>query len=189
MADCKQVSERLIVFQVVLLQHDTAVSKSADVRRLITRRLQLWEDSQFQVLLQEAECSDKSLGRLQHVSRELQQADCAQTSRIFHCVMIQGKVHAAVCWITKHEKGGLQEASDLTKVKTSDDSEVEMTVLEALCLKHPERGIFTSEACKSFDDLPLLSSWTLAGDTSRWLLNGLPGGASPGGSDSGAWQD
>ena len=95
-ADCKQVSERLIVFQVVLLQRDTAVSKSADVRRLIARRLQLWEDSQFQVLLQETERSDKSLGCLQHVSREWQQADCAHASHVFHRLMIQGKVRAAV---------------------------------------------------------------------------------------------
>ena len=154
MVDYKQVSERLFVFQVVLLQRDATVSKSADVHRLIARQLQLWEDSQFQVLLQETEHSDKSLGCLQHVSRELQQAHCAHTSRVLHCLMIQGKVCAAVCWITEREKGGLLEALDRTKVKTSDGSEVEMTVLEALRLKHPESGLSTSEACKSFDDLP-----------------------------------
>ena len=70
MADCKQVSERLVVFQVVLLQRDATVTKSADVRRLIVRRLELWENSQFQVLLQETECCYKSLGRLRTVSQQ-----------------------------------------------------------------------------------------------------------------------
>ena len=34
-ADCKHVSERLIVFQVVLLQRDAAIRKSADVCRVM----------------------------------------------------------------------------------------------------------------------------------------------------------
>ena len=38
----KEFSEHLVVFQFVVLQRDAKVTKTADIRRLISKRLELW---------------------------------------------------------------------------------------------------------------------------------------------------
>jgi len=47
-------SERLVVFCSLMLQRDHLVRKGCDIRRLLDRRMKLWRDEQFDVLLQEA---------------------------------------------------------------------------------------------------------------------------------------
>ena len=54
-------AERVLVFSSVLLQRDRAVNKGWDIRRLLERRLSLWLDNQFDVLLQEAQRCDQAL--------------------------------------------------------------------------------------------------------------------------------
>ena len=44
-------AERVIVFSSLMLQRDRMVHKACDVRRLLERRLSLWTDNQFDVLL------------------------------------------------------------------------------------------------------------------------------------------
>ena len=148
---------------------------------------ELWENCQYQVLLQETDRCDKSLGRLHPVSEERQQADRAHTSRVFHRLMIQGKTRATVRWITEREKAGLLEAKDLTKVKTSDGCEFEMTVLEALQLKHPEPGRSASHMMIHLRWPPV--ELDMCGGHIQMVARWLRGGAGPGGSDSTAWQD
>lgn len=50
---CKgnETSERLIVFLAVILQHDTIVTKTIDIRRLLRRRIDLWRQEQFDTLI------------------------------------------------------------------------------------------------------------------------------------------
>ena len=56
-------SERLIVFSSLMLQRDrnVIVKKVCDIRRLLERRLTLWGEEKFDVLLQEACRCDKAL--------------------------------------------------------------------------------------------------------------------------------
>ena len=55
-----ECSERLLVFSRFILQRDLMIKTTRDVRALIGRRLEDWENSKFNILLQEAKrCSQK----------------------------------------------------------------------------------------------------------------------------------
>ena len=55
----KENSEQLVVFQVLMLQREPRTTKGADVRRLLTKRMDLWENCAFDTLVQEAlRCSE-----------------------------------------------------------------------------------------------------------------------------------
>ena len=54
-------SECVIVFGSVMLQQDCLVCKGCDICRLLERCMKLWQDEQYDVLLQEAAHCDQSL--------------------------------------------------------------------------------------------------------------------------------
>ena len=54
-------SYRLIVFSSVLLQRNRMVRKEPDIRRVIEKQLSKWCNEDFDLLIQEAICYDKSL--------------------------------------------------------------------------------------------------------------------------------
>ena len=55
-----ECSERLLVFNRLILQRDPMIKTTRDVRAFIERRLEDWESSKFNILLQEAKrCSQK----------------------------------------------------------------------------------------------------------------------------------
>ena len=88
-------SSRVLVFSSVILQRDKMVRKGADICRLLDRRLQLWQQGQFN-LVQEASHCDQSLRRT---------PDEGSTICVFTKLMLQGKLQAAVRWATKRSKG------------------------------------------------------------------------------------
>ena len=47
------------MFGKLILQKDKNIVKSADIRRLLKRRMQMWKDDLLEVLIQEAELCDK----------------------------------------------------------------------------------------------------------------------------------
>ena len=96
----------------------------------------MWEDGLYDGLMHDAERCDRTFGHGNNARRHEQ--ECAHTERIFHRLMIEGKVRSAVRWITERERGGLLKATDVTTAKDSHGQNVEMSVLEALRLKHPE---------------------------------------------------
>ena len=188
-AEKKTVSERLIVFQVLILQRDALVKKSSDVRRLIERRLHMWEEGLYDALLHDAERCDKACGR-GNEERRRQQAK-QHTERVFHRLMIEGKVRSAVRWITERERGGLLRATDITTAANSQAQKVEMPVMEALRLKHPAPGNTESshEAFLPYPEPPPMVDLDITGAHVMHVARWLRGGAGPGGSDSSAWQD
>ena len=87
-----------IVFSSILLQHDRSISKGCDIWRLLDHHLTMWQEGQFDVLLQEAQRYDRSLCNSFR--------SCAKNSnnhlvKVFTKLMLQGKVRAAVRWITE----------------------------------------------------------------------------------------
>ena len=61
-------AERVLVFGAVISQRDRSVHKGADIRCLLDRRLTLWKDESFDVLIQEVERCDRSLHNSYHSS-------------------------------------------------------------------------------------------------------------------------
>jgi len=60
LAQAKEKSERSSIFGRLLLQWDKQIKKTADIKRLISRRMDLWEGTKFEELIQEAEKCDKN---------------------------------------------------------------------------------------------------------------------------------
>ena len=89
-------SERLIVFSSVLLQRDRFVRKGIDIRRVIERRLKLWSDEEFDQLVDEAVRCDKTL-RFPHTHT----GNDSHFVSVFTRLMLQGKIRAAVRWISE----------------------------------------------------------------------------------------
>ena len=188
-AEKKTNSERLIVYQVLILQREALVSKSADVRRLIGKRLEMWENGLYDALMHDAERCDRTFGHGNNARR--QEQECALTERIFHRLMIEGKVRSAVRWITERERGGLLKATDVTTAKDSHGQNADMSVLEALRLKHPEPadpGV-SQPAFLLNSAPPPMVDLDITGGHIKTVARWLRGGAGPGGSDSSAWQD
>ena len=52
--DQKEHSERMVVFQMLMLQKEPLIKKSADIRRLLTKRMDMWENCDFDMLMSEA---------------------------------------------------------------------------------------------------------------------------------------
>ena len=63
LAQAKEKSERCSVFGRLILQKDNKIKKTADIKRLVLRRLDLWEQTRFEELIQEAEQCEKKLGK------------------------------------------------------------------------------------------------------------------------------
>jgi len=53
-------SERVIVYCSVMLLCDRFVRKGSDIYRVLERRMTMWQNGQFDALLQEATCCDLS---------------------------------------------------------------------------------------------------------------------------------
>ena len=189
MADKKANSERLIVFQILVLQREALVSKTGDIRRLISRRLEMWENGLFDALLHDAEHCEKSFGNGLDKKRREQAFD--HTERVFHRLMIAGKIRSAVRWVTERERGGLLKPTDVTTAINEEGQKVEMTVIEALRLKHPEPadpGV-SQPAFLPYPEPPPMIDFDITGAHIMSVARWLRGGAGPGGSDSSAWQD
>ena len=103
-------SQWVIVFSSVVLQRDRSVRKGPDVRRVIGRRLDMWQDDKFNLLIQEAIRCDKSLVSKRRITE-------SYMSSVFTRLMLQGKVKSAsggcltmleiVCyrpWIVSHDQ-------------------------------------------------------------------------------------
>ena len=131
-ADLKEQSERLIVFQAVVLQKEPLMKKSADVRRLLTRRMDLWEGDEFEILMSEAIRGNKSFQRSRwRGDAAWQKREHEHSVNVFHRLMIQGKLRAAVRWLTERDSAGLLSPSKMTKVKTSSGEEIDVSALDA----------------------------------------------------------
>jgi hypothetical protein len=69
-------SERLIVFQLVMLQRSGDVKQSKDVKRRMTKRLEAWSEGKFEMLVQDAEWSLQT-----HLSTKQGNVSSARTAR------------------------------------------------------------------------------------------------------------
>ena len=47
----------------LILQKDKKIVKSSDIRRLLRRRMKMWEEGLFDQLIEEAELCDRKFGR------------------------------------------------------------------------------------------------------------------------------
>ena len=101
-------SDRLIVFSTTILQRDRMIKKTVDIRRVLERRVRMWKNEEFDLLLQEAVRCDKPLrnSRKGDIDKE-------HIVKVFTRLMLSGKVRAAVRWLSESGRGRVFQASDL----------------------------------------------------------------------------
>ena len=70
------------------------IKKAIDIRRLIERRLSMWKREKYDLLVQETERCDRAF------KNRSRNKDDDHQIRLFTRLMMQGKVRAAMIWIT-----------------------------------------------------------------------------------------
>ena len=177
-------SDRVIVFSSVILQRDRMVRKGQDVRRVLARRLSMWSNADYDLLVQEAIRCDKSL-KYKHKFDD----DESHLVSVFTKLMLQGKVRAAVRWISEHSKGNVLLPSDQTEIQGPQGDIIKVSVLEALKMKHPDSKIPPNSAILKYDTLPLFEDVEITGGHIQYVASKIQGSAGPGGCDANHWQD
>ena len=175
------------VMQVLLLQKPSQKSKSRDHVTHLKRRLEMWKQGDIPSLTQEGRCIQRYL-----LNRSRPSDDDA-IARNFGKMMEQGKVRAALRYLSRNTTGGVLSLDDMIPtVSSSSNSEPELrSTRDILEDKHP--------AGKSPDPSSLLSSSepalfdriifeNLNADTIHHAAMHTHGSAGPSGLDSYAWR-
>jgi hypothetical protein len=172
-------SERIIVFSSVILQKEKSANKTQDIMRLLNRRMDMWDESKFDLLVQEATRCDRSLHK-----RHRHKSHHNHTESVFTRLMFQGRVGAAVRWLTNRSKGSVLHPNDTTEVSGNP-----ISVVEALKSKHPDALMPHSSSLLKSNQLPLLEDIEVTGAHIGAVARKIQGSAGPGGCDSSHWQD
>ena len=83
-----------------ILQRNKEIVKTADIRRLISRRLKLWNEKRFFDLISEAEMCDKKLS-----SKQVKMTE-EKAVAIFTRLLLSGKIREATRFITERQESG-----------------------------------------------------------------------------------
>ena len=122
----------LVILQVLILQKSHARSKSRDHVQCVQRRLELWKMAKFEELLREGRTLQHRLEtNLRNVSED-------QLSKVFSHLVIQGKINAALRYLSDNTKGGV-----LSLNAVIDDQGT--TVRELLHMKHLQQQPLNEE--------------------------------------------
>ena len=124
-------SERVIVFCSVVLQQGKFVCSSRDIVCNLNRRMDLWVEGKFDLLVQEACRCDQSL----RSRRRPRQQDTDHTESV-HPSYVMWKGQTAMRWLTERSKGRVLFPSDSVTMSI-DNSKQTMSVIDALKYKHP----------------------------------------------------
>ncbi len=175
----RQRSEREFIFAALVLQRNKMVRKARDIRPLLKRRMDLWEEGKRLELLQEARRCDKQLaqGGLPMTPEHVE--------RVFNRLMLQGKVRSAVRLLTERDCGGVLDPRAEAHGKKGP---LGMTVFEVLKEKHPAQRPADPSAFLECDELPLLESVDITAAHIEAVARRLRGSAGPSGTDSEQWR-
>ena len=176
-------SERFIVFSSLILQRDQTVRKGADIRRVIERRLSMWNVADYNLLIQDAERCDKPLH-----NHNKYDYDELHTTKVFTRLMLLGKVKAAVRWVSDKTRGKVLQPDESVLFKHQDGSVSNAPVLDLLQKKHPESQVPPISALLSCDNLPAFEDVEVTGNVIQKVASLIQGSAGPDGCDSGHWQ-
>jgi hypothetical protein len=110
-------SERFIVFQMVILQRSKNVSKTGDIKRRLSKRMDSWEEGKIDMLVQDSERT-----ALAQLARLRGEATPAQRAKTYNRLVLQGKLRTAVRWLIEREKGGVLQPGDTTSLMYSSPS-------------------------------------------------------------------
>ena len=143
--------------------------------RLLTKRMDLWENCAFDTLVREAlRCSESLQKSSSRKSAEQRKRDHEHSMNVFHRLMLRGKLRSAVRWITERDSSGLVSPMDMTKAKTTAGGMAEVSVLDALSMKHPSPGPSCKGACTPYTTVPVMPALDITGAHVQIVARRLP---------------
>eukprot|EP00957_Ditylum_brightwellii_P194525 14816663-Ditylum_brightwellii.AAC.1 len=110
----------------VILQRQKGVKSYHDVRRRIEHRMDLWEKGDCTMLVEDTIKVNKCQQPTGQ-QNELAEHIC----QVYTRMLLQGKLHQVVRWVTGRDKGGFL-------LPTDTDSKTCLPVGEVLLSKHPD---------------------------------------------------
>ena len=115
------------MFRAVVLQHDQlhVVRTGTDIRRTLNHRMSMWEESKFDILVQEAIRCDRNISKYNR-----QTHDSKHTTKIFSRLMLQGELSVAMRWLTERSKGQVLQPNNQVRL-VIDGQEKSVSVIEA----------------------------------------------------------
>ena len=176
-------SERLIVFSAVTLQRNRMVRKGKDIRRVLERCLTMWTNDEFDYLVEEAVKCDKS------TRAQTPRADDNHLVTVFTRLMLQGKVRAAVRWLSEQSKGKVLSSHCTVEMKDQNGSSSTMSVLDALKQKHPAPHCPPDVTLLKCESLPPRLDLEVTGVHIHHVASHIQGSAGPSDTDACHWQD
>ena len=104
-------------------------SKSKDHVAHLNHRFTLWKGGELSTLLDEGQCIQQHLKF--YGAPDKDRAAC-----IFNNLMLQGKVHSALCYLSCHSSGGILNLDAQVPVRSSNRDTVMTNIHETLLDKH-----------------------------------------------------
>ena len=147
--------------------------------RVLERGLEMWHEGKFNTLVQEAMRCDRPFQRHSRSSNK------DHVERVFTRLMLQGKIRAAVRWLTERSKGSVLNPNDkvIVSVECTNES---VSVVEA---KHPNSHPPHSSTLLISDNLPHFEDVEVTGTHIGLIARRIQSSVGIGGCDSSHWQD
>ena len=174
----------LLTSLIYLLTRDRNTKGEPAIKRRLTARINDWEAGKYEALFEDTLRSVKVNQRWKQGNEETN-----HKARIFHCLVMRGKVRTAARYITQRESGGvLQPTQKDTKTYKVDGQLTEKTVLESLMLKHLKAREPSTKTLERYVNVPPKVRITIREDMVGTTSGKLSGGAGLGGLDATALQ-
>ncbi|CAA9994685.1 unnamed protein product, partial [Nesidiocoris tenuis] len=170
------MSEKIFVFCATVLQREKHVNSGNDVRRVLTKRMDLWRESKFDEVLQEAIRCERQLKKYQKSYEDID-----HSARVFTRLITKGKLRDGTRLITNRSGGGVLQPNDRL-----DDGR---TVLEILESKHPEQLQPDPSLFLQDENLPVLVDVNISETHISKAAHRLKGSAGPSGTDGDQWRN
>ncbi|KAF6201996.1 hypothetical protein GE061_004392 [Apolygus lucorum] len=150
------------------------VKVGTDIRRLLQKRMDLWNQEKYDDLVQEAMRCDRQMPTAQ-------KRDEDHKIRIFTRLVLQGKLRDATRWITDRSGGGALRPEDVLGDGT--------TVLDVMKSKHPAQFRPQEDTFIASDTLPLMVDIDVTSNHIEKVARKLRGSAGPSGTDAEQWRN
>ncbi len=170
-------SERILICAGTILYRAPDVS-GKDIAKTVERRMDQWEKSEFEQLVQEAERNDALLATSPVGKDDANEA----TLRQFRRLIDKGKVRQAVRLLTERGGGGALDPNGLAEADPAG-----RTVWEVLESKHPVQSD-TDPSCFLDRPLPPLTQVEITASHIERAAHATKGGAGPVGGESSVWK-
>lgn len=167
-------SEKIFFFCATVLQKDKLINIGSDIRRLITKRMDMWCNNLFDELLQEAVRCNRQM------KKPLVQCNEDHKIRIFTRLVLNGKLRDATRWLTDRSGGGVL----LPNTILADGR----TVFQTLQNKYPPQKSPDEQNFLPCENLPIMIDIDVSAQHVEKIARYLHGSAGPSGTDADQWK-